>query len=460
MERVDVFVIGAGGTGSDITHALSGEGLSVVMAERDVLGGECAHYGCDPTKAMLKAARVAATAQRASEYGIRVGNVEVDLAAVMRRVRRLIDEETSAGASIYEERGARVITQEARLTGEHRVELADGTVFRAERVVLSTGSEPTAPPVSGLDRPGYWTNKEAIWHGEDVPGSLGILGAGAIGVEFAQIYARFGSKVALIEASDRILPPEDRDASDATATVLSAEGIRLHTGAMITRVERPDEHPQDRWRVWFEHDDPMEFDRLLVATGRRPCFDGHDLDAAGVDLDDRGRPVLTETLRTTNDHVWAAGDATGELLFTHVGGYEAEIVVADVLGRPVPRDYRVVPRVTYCEPEVASVGLTEEQAGEGGRHVVTATSRFADSSRAFIEGEEHGLVKLVADGATGEVLGGHIVGEVAGELIHEVVAAMAGRVPPKVVGAAIHAYPTRSETVRGAFRDLAERLPG
>ena len=456
MEKIDVFVVGGGGTGSDVTHRLAGEGLSVVMAEREFLGGECSNFGCDPTKAMLKSARVAALARRAGEFGVRVPSVEVDFDAVMRRVRRLVDEETSAGASIFEEHGARVFMQEARLVGEHRVELADGTVFDAGRVVLATGSVPSAPPIDGLERGGYWTNREAIWQTEGVPGSLLVLGSGAIGVEFAQIYSRFGSGVTVVEALDRALPSEDEDSSEEIARVLRDEGIEVLTGAAVTSAERTGE----RWRLRLEGREPLEADRLLVATGRRPCFDGHDLDAAGIELDERGRPLLTETLRTTNPHVWAGGDATGELLFTHVGGYEARVISADVLGQAFPRDYRVVPRVTFCEPEVASVGLTEAEARREGRNVALGRARFSDVSRAFLEGDPAGLVKVVADAKTGEVLGGHIVGDHAGELIAEVIAAMAGRIPAGVVGAAIHPYPTLSEAVAQAMREAGRGSSG
>jgi pyruvate/2-oxoglutarate dehydrogenase complex dihydrolipoamide dehydrogenase (E3) component len=453
MERTDVFVIGGGGTGSDVTYALAGAGVDVVMAEREVLGGECANYGCDPTKAMLKAARVAATARRSAEFGIRVGEVAVDFDAVMRRVRRLIDEETAEGPRPYEERGVRVIMQEARLAGEHRVELADGTVFEADRIVLTTGSRPTAPPVEGLDGGGYWTNREAIWHGEEIPGSLAIMGAGAIGVEFAQIYARFGSRVTLIEALDRCLPLEDEDSSRAIRASLETEGIAVHTGARVTKAERTDDGAG--WRLFVEgRAEPIETDRLLVATGRAPAFDGLGLTAAGVELDERGRPILTETLRTTAAHIWAGGDATGEHLFTHVGGYEAGVIVADILGRPFPRDYRVVPRVTYCQPEVASVGMTEAQARDQGVDVAVGMASFAGNSRAFLEGEPAGHVKMVGDAATGHLLGGHIVGENAGELLGEVIAVMAGRVPARTVGEAIHPYPTLSETVREAMKAL------
>ena len=456
MEHADVFVIGGGGTGSDITGSLAEAGVRVALAERDRLGGECANYGCDPTKAMLKAARVAALARRAGDFGVRVASVEVDFAAVMARVRRLVEEETSGGAGPYEEQGARVFMQTARLVGEHRVDLADGTLFEADRIVLATGSVPTAPTIPGLEAGGFWTNKEAIWHGEGVPRSLLVLGAGPIGVEFAQMYARFGSRVTLIEALDRVLPSEEPDCSTAIAQALAGEGIGLRLGARVTRVERPN----GGWRVRLGDGTTVEGDRLLVATGRRSAFEGHDLKAAGVQLDPQGRPILNETLRTTAPNIWVGGDATGELFFTHVGSHEAEVIVADILGRPFARDYRVVPRVTYCEPEVASVGLTEQQARDAGFDVATGVTWFSENSRSYIEGEQAGLVKIVADAGTGEVLGGHIVAEAGGELIHQVAVAMAGRVPPKVIGETIHAYPTLSESVRWAFRHLASRLGG
>jgi pyruvate/2-oxoglutarate dehydrogenase complex dihydrolipoamide dehydrogenase (E3) component len=449
VERVDVFVIGGGGTGSDVTSALAGAGMNVVMAEREALGGECANFGCDPTKAMLKAARVAAIARRAGEFGIRVGPVEVDFPAVMRRVRSLIDEETREGAGVYEQLGARVLMQEARLTGPHRVETADGTIWEADRVVLATGSAASAPPIEGLARGGYWTNREAIWHGQAVPTSLAILGAGAIGVEFAQIYVRYGAKVMVVEALDRVLPLEDADSSAAIEMALREEGIEFLTGARVETAERT---AGGGWRLSMAGGPAVSAERLLVATGRRPVFDGHDLATAGVELDDRGRPRLTSTLRTTTPHIWAGGDATGDQLFTHVGGYEAEVIVADILGRPFPADYRVVPRVTFCEPEVASVGLTEEQAREAGDAVRVGRVPFADGTRSFLEAESAWHVKVVADAGTGEVLGGHIVGEAAGELLGEILVAMAGRVPASVAGRAIHPYPTRSETVRAAFR--------
>ena len=453
MERYDVFVIGGGGTGSEIAFQLGERsGLRIAIAERDKLGGECNHYGCVPTKVMLRSAKIAAQARDAARFGVRIGgDVEVDLEAVRQRARDVVDAQSGQGAAPFERIGIRVLLEEARLAGEHLIETASGERIHADRVVLATGTQATAPPIPGLAEGPYWTNKEAIWGPKRVPGSLLVIGAGAIGIEFAQIYARFGSRMTVLEALPHVLPLEDEDAAAAFAPAFEAEGIALRAGVSIERAE----HHRAGWTLALEGGETIRSEELLVATGRRPVFDVHDLDAAGVALDDRGRPVLGRTLRTTNPDVWAAGDATGELLFTHVGSYEAELVVDDILGRPRGRDYRVVPRVTYCDPEVASVGLTEGQAREADVEVRTALLRFEDNERAHIDGRTEGLVKLIGDARTGEVLGGHIVGDDAGAMIHEVVAIMAGRTSAATAGEAIHAYPTLSETVKGALVALA-----
>lgn len=454
-QRVDVFVIGGGGTGSEVAYRLgrTRPDLRVALAERDRLGGECTNDGCVPTKVMLRSARIAQTARDAERFGVRIPTVEIDFAAVRERVRAVIDHQTREGPRPFERLGITVHLQEARLAGDRRVELADGTEVDAKHVVLATGTAPTVPPVAGLADGPYWTNKEAIWKPDAPPDSLAVVGAGAVGIEFAQIYSRFGTRVTVLEVLPQILPNEDREAAAALAPVLEGEGVRLLPDTTLERAE----HDGRRWTFTTSGGGAIEADEVLVAAGRRPVFDVHDLDAAGIELDDAGRPVLTDTLRTTAPNVWVAGDGTGELLFTHVGSYEAGIVVDDILGTPRPRDYRVVPRVTFCDPEVASVGLTELAAAEAGHEVRTATVPLSENERSLIDGRPEGLVKLVADARTGELLGGHIVGEEAGAMIHEVVAAMAGKLTPATVGGAIHAYPTFSESVQGAFVQLAER---
>jgi len=454
MERFDAFVIGGGATGSEVAFQLARRSdLRVALAERHALGGECSLYGCVPTKVMLRSAKIAHLARDAGRFGIRIPSVDVDFPAVRQRARDVIDDQSGEGAKPFEEIGITVYLQEAHLVGDHRVELSDGTLVDADRVVLATGTEATAPPVPGLADGPYWTNREAIWEPDAPPRSLAVIGTGAIGIEFAQIYARFGTAVTAVEIAPQILPSEDEDAAAALVPAFEAEGIRLLTGATIDRAD----HDGRRWTLALAGGEALEIEQVLVATGRRPVFDGHDLAAAGVELDERGHPVLTETLRTTAPNVWAAGDATGELLFTHVGSYEAELVVDDVLGVPRDRDYRVVPRVTFCDPEVASVGRTERAAREAGHEVRTAVVHLEDNERALIEGRSFGLVKLVADSRSGELLGGHIVGEEAAAMIHEVVAVMAGRIPASTIGTAIHAYPTLSESVKGAFLQLAGR---
>ena len=455
MERFDVFVIGGGGTGSEIAFTLArSSDLSVAIAERHRLGGECNLYGCVPTKVMLRSTRLFALARDGGRFGLRIPEVGIDFGAVQRRASDVVEQQSGAGPKPFEEEGIRVLLDEARVVGEHRVELADGTQVEADRVVLATGSEPSIPPMAGLADGPFWTNREAIWDPREPPRRLAVIGTGAIGVEFAQLYRRFGSEVTAIEMVPRILPHEDEDAAASLASVFEAEGIRVVAGATI----RSARYDADGWTLAIEGGPPVSVDEVLVAAGRRPVLDGHDLDAVGLEVDDRGRPVLDDTLRTTAPDVWAAGDVTGDLLFTHVGNYEAEIVANDILGRPEPRDYRVVPRVTFTDPEVGSVGLTEEQARSEGHDVLTAVVHIADNERSLIDGRPAGIVKLVADRGEGTVLGGHIVADEAGTMIHEVVAIMAARATATAVARAIHAYPTLSESVKAALLGIEARL--
>jgi pyruvate/2-oxoglutarate dehydrogenase complex dihydrolipoamide dehydrogenase (E3) component len=454
-ERFDVVVIGGGGTGSEVAYELARKSdRRVALIERDKLGGECTHYGCVPTKVMLRSAKLAAQARDAQRFGLEIPDVRVDLPAIQRRAHEVIDEQSGGGAAPFERVGARVFLQEGRLTGDRRVELADGTTLEADAVVLTTGTEPAVPPIPGLADGPYWTNREAIWGPTEPPPSLAVIGTGAIGVEFAQLYGRLGSEVTALEAMPQLLPLEDEEAANSVRAALEAEGIRVRTGVRITGAR----HDGADWTVELEDGDHVHVRELLVAAGRRPVFDVHDLDAAGVALDDRARPVLTDTLRTTNPRVWAAGDATGELLFTHVGTYEAQLVVDDLLGRPRPRDYRAVPRVTFCDPEVASVGMTERAARAEGHDVVTVSYPMAANERAHIDGSTEGVVKLVAERSTGELLGAHLVSEEAGAMLHELVTIMAVRATADAVARTIHAYPTRSEAVQAALLGVAEQV--
>lgn len=453
MERLDVLVIGGGSAGSETAFRL-GETrrLRVGLVERDRLGGECNNYGCVPTKAMLKAAKTVVAARGAEAFGIRVRDVSVDFGKVMERVRGIVAHFSRYGPAPFEEIGVRVwVGPTARFASPHEMAFDDGERVAAERIVIATGTKAAVPPIPGLAEAGFWTNEEAA-DPPRLPESIAIVGAGPIGVEFAQIFARFGSRVTVIEALDRVLPPEDPDASSVLEEALADDGIEVLTSARIEAVERVG---QDR-RLRLAGGRTVDAAEILVAAGRTPSFALLDPAQAGVELDGRGRPVLDAALRTTAPHVFCAGDATGESLFTHTASYEGQVVARQILtGRRIAADYRVVPRVTYTDPEIASVGLTELQAREQGIDATIGRVDFADSERAFIEGDTRGFVKVVADARGGEIVGGHIAGAGAGELIHEIVALMAGRTPAAPAAAAIHAYPTLAEAVKGALDQVA-----
>src|SRR5688572_9488788 len=254
MDRFDVFVIGGGGTGSEVAFSLARtSGMKVALAERDKLGGECNHYGCVPTKVMLRTAKIAALARDAERFGLRIPDVGVDLKAVQQRARDLIDSQSGEGAAPFEHAGVEVFMQEARLLGEHRVELADGTQVEADRVVLATGTDADVPPIAGLEQRPFWTNKEAIWRPETVPGSLAVIGTGAIGIEFAQIYARFGARVTALESFPHVLPMEDEDSAASLVPALEGEGITLRSGVTIERAD----HDGSAWTLALEAGDPV-----------------------------------------------------------------------------------------------------------------------------------------------------------------------------------------------------------
>ncbi|HUY85705.1 MAG TPA: FAD-dependent oxidoreductase [Acidimicrobiales bacterium] len=455
-DSFDVFVIGGGGTGSEIVHGIASQGgMRVGLAERDRLGGECNWYGCVPSKIMLRSAKIASLARSADRYGVRVPSVEIDFDAVRSRVRRIVERNVSAGTRPFTDLGAQVVMEEVRILSSTQLTTSAGDRIVADRIVFASGTEALIPPIDGLSDGPYWTNKDAIWHAGGIPHSLLVIGGGPIGVEFAQIYSRFGSRVTVVESLGQILPAEDEDSALAIRLILEAEGITIMTNATITSAR----YLQGCWSIEMNGLPSIDVEAVLVATGRRPVFEGHDLAAAGVELNNDGTPVLSGTLRTTAPNIWAAGDATGELLFTHVGSYEAGLVVDSILGKPRMRDYRVVPKVTYCDPEVASVGMSETDALDAGYEVVTSLVKLEDNERAVMEGSPEGHVKLLANARTGELIGGHIVASNAGEMIHEVVLAMASRMPVHIGAAAIHAYPTVSQSVCSAFNDLVKQLP-
>jgi pyruvate/2-oxoglutarate dehydrogenase complex dihydrolipoamide dehydrogenase (E3) component len=349
----------------------------------------------------------------------------------------------------FENKGGRFVRGRGRLDGPNRV-VVDDQVFETRRgVVINTGTTPFVPPIEGLAATPYWTNHEAI-ETEEVPSSLVVLGGGAIGVELGQVFARFGAKVSVVEGSDRLLPPEEPEAGRLIAEVFAGEGIAVHTSSTVTGVR----HDGGEFAVEIGSDAPVVGDRLLVATGRH-------VDLAAIGTVSIGVPETERVLPTDNhlrvcDGVWAVGDITGHGAFTHMSMYQADIVVDQILGQPVtPADYRAVPRVTFTDPEVGSVGLSEAAARDAGIDVRTGTALVAATARGWIhKAGNDGFVKVVEDAGRGILVGATSAGPVGGEVLGLLTLAVHAEVPTERLRHMIYAYPTFHRGVLEALADL------
>ena len=448
METYDFAVIGAGSGGDGVARPAAARGLRVALIERDKLGGECLNYGCDPTKALYRCAEVASLARRGREFGVRTGPVEIDFAQVMARTQAVIAEIRgddpfgglrSAGIDLYQ--------SEARFRSPNELDVG-GQVIQAEKIVIAAGTSPSVPEMEGLKDAGYLTNRSVLDLAE-LPKQFLVLGGGAVACEFAQIFARLGADVTLVERGPRLIGTEDEEVSRALAVILQEEGIRVLTETEAVKVQRKDGRPA---LVAEGQGGQIElpFDQLLVAAGRRPNVAALDLDAAGVRANDKGIEVNDE-LRTVVPHIWASGDVVGHYMFTHIASYHADLVFANAVeGQHERLDYSVVPWVIFTDPEVAHVGLTEAEARAGGYDVAVGRLEFKNLVRAITAGESRGFGKIVADKKTGRILGANYICHNAGEIIHEVAVAMKAGMHARELGRMIHAYPTMAEGVRWA----------
>ncbi len=444
----DLVIIGGGAAGSEAAFTVADGGKSKIMlAEATHFGGTCTNHGCVPTKALVRTARLVHLIRGADRYGIKVGAPEVEWRRAMGRAYQVRDHMLRYGSNPFKKAGVEVrFPCEAKLIGERKLLIGGEEEIEARAVLIAAGLEPIVPNVPGLREAGYLDN-EGILELKELPNRLAVVGSGPIGSEFAQIFSRFGVQVTLIEHGARILSSEEPETSAAIRAVFESEGIEVRTRMKMTRVELDGVK-----RIFFESGASIEVDEILVAVGRSLGGKALGLDAAGIEWTPRGIKV-NEQLRTSKPWAWAAGDVVGGPLFTHVASEMGRVAARNAMKQTTERmDLRVVPRVTFTDPEVASVGLTEAAAKKGGRRVRTGFAPLVEAEKAQIDGIEHGHVKCVADAKTGELLGCHIVSENAGEMIHEAVAMMAARTPVKVVAKAMHAYPTLSELMRSALR--------
>lgn len=451
VEQPDLIVIGMGVGGEEVAGRAAEAGMRVLGIERKLVGGECPYWGCIPSKMMVRAANALAETGRVGELAGRAG-AEPSWAPVAARVREATANwDDRVAVERFEGKGGTFLRGQARIVGRRAVEV-DGRRFEASRaLVIATGGEPASPPIDGLQEAGFWTNREAI-EATEVPRSLVVLGAGPIGLELAQAFHRFGAVVTLVEMAAHALPAEEPENGQAIGEVVRAEGMALHTGVSAKSVRRV----EDGVVVELSDGTGVRGERLLVATGRRSDLRSLGVGAAGLDPD--APAVEVDGHLRAAPGVWSVGDVTGKGAFTHLAVYQARIAAADVLGQDHrPADYSAVPRVTFTDPEVASVGLTEARALEAGHRVRTGVAATAASARGWIHGPgaEHGVAKLVADADQGVLLGGSVMGPSAGEVAGLLVLAIRQRVPVAALRELIYPYPTFVRGLEDALRRLA-----
>ncbi|MDA0675383.1 MAG: FAD-dependent oxidoreductase [Proteobacteria bacterium] len=448
--EADLCVIGAGAAGLSIAAAGQQMGARVVLIEQGLMGGDCLNYGCVPSKALLACAAAAAAVNDALRFGVDAGPARIDPARVHRHVESVIQAiAPNDSVARFGGMGVRVLKAPGCFTGPAEV-TADDTRVRARRFVLATGSRPMVPPIEGLDQVDYLTN-ETVFARPLAPDHLIVVGGGPIGIELAFAFRQLGARVTVIEAA-RILANDDPELVDLLRQRLVLAGIDIHEGSVVQKVERAptgvqvlvkgtDDPPERRQSIAGSH--------LLIATGRRPTLDGLGLDRAGIRVD-KGRLVLDARLRTTNLKVFAAGDVAGGPQFTHVAAYHAGIVLQNALFRwPAKIDLGALPWVTYTEPELAHVGLSEHDARRRGLDFRVLRWPLADNDRARTQGITHGLVKAVV-AANGRVLGASILAPAAGELIQVWTLAVQHKLNIKALATAIAPYPTLGEASKRA----------
>ncbi len=449
--RYNLVVVGGGTAGLVSAAAAAGLGAKVALIEKDLLGGDCLNIGCVPSKALLSAARAARRHRRAAEFGIRGDSpTVVDFSQVMERMRRLRSEiSPHDSATRFANLGVDLYFGSARFQDANTIVVGE-TSLTFKRSIIATGARAAIPPIPGLDSVPYLTN-ETLFSLTALPPRLAIVGGGPIGTEMAQAFANFGSRVFLVEMSDRILPREASQASSIVADSLRSDGVILWLNA--THLEftpsQPDSSPITMTADVAGEPQAEVVDAVLIATGRRPNVDGLDLEFAGVQYDPQVGITVDRRLRTTNSRIYAAGDVCSQYQFTHAADFLARIAVRNALffGR-ARADRLLIPHCTYTEPELAHVGLYKQQAAAAGIPVDTYQIPFSEVDRAILEGETAGLVQAHVRRGTDRIVGATIVAPHAGDLIAEFTLAIEHHIGLKKLANTIHAYPTLGEAIR------------
>ncbi|MGQ0846317.1 MAG: dihydrolipoyl dehydrogenase family protein [Sporichthyaceae bacterium] len=450
-------MVGGGTAGLVAAKTAARLGARVLLVEGDRLGGDCLWTGCVPSKALLAAARAAADARDCARFGVKVDAVRIDVEQVMAHVRAAIATiEPADSAASLQAVGVSVLTGRARFVGLDVVEVA-GLRIRFRNAVLATGATPTIPPIPGLDRLAAWTS-DSVWEARRLPDRLAVLGGGSVGCELAQAFARLGSRVALVEAAERLLPGEDPEASAILGRALRVDGVELRLGAAAVGVAPASAagEPGPGGRLLLADGTAVDFDRLLIALGRTPRTAGIGLAAAGVRCDERGFVLVDERLGTTNPRIRAAGDLTGHRQFTHVAGTHGALAASNaVLGLRRSAAGGAVPRVVYTDPEVAAVGARTGPPADGVR---VLRHSHAHVDRAVTEARTDGFAALALD-RRGRLVGATVVGPRAGESLGELTLAIERGLRARDLAGVVHPYPTYNDGAwNAALTDVQMQL--
>lgn len=455
-ERFDLVVVGGGPGGSAAAIRAAELGARVALIEKGQMGGTCLNIGCIPTKALIGSAEVYRTARRGADFGLDIPRVGLDLARVLERKQAIVKKLRADVEDSLSFSGVQVMRGTATLLRPNRIQVEDGAEaheIEAGRVILATGSEAGRPPVAGIDLPGVITSTEAL-SPERLPSSMIVVGGGAIGIEFACLYSALGTEVTVIEMLPSILPMVDGEIARYLRSLLRRDGVRVHTGARVQKIGVADGEEK---QVVFESTTGVReatADLVLLATGRRPYTAGLNLDDLGVKTE-RGAVVVNEHMETSVEGIYAVGDVTGGSMLAHVASAEGWVAAENALGHRTSVDYRSVPNCIFCQPEIASVGLTEAQAREAGLAVRVGKANFMANGRALALGEASGLVKLVCEAGSGRVLGVHIIGPHATDLIGEAALAIQTEATVGDLTRTFHAHPTLPEALLEAAQKAA-----
>ncbi len=453
--KYDSIVIGSGQGGNPLAQELAGRGETVALIESDHLGGTCINTGCTPTKTMIASAQVAHYARNGHRWGVHTNDVRVDLSEVLKRKNDVVERFRSGWERKVDQPGKpRLMRGRARFTGPKRVEVGGDTI-EAERIFIDTGASPTIPPITGLDSLPYLTNVGMLQLTE-VPEHLLVLGGGYVGVEFGQMFRRFGSKVTVVQSAARILPNEDEDVTDELQNALEAEGIQFHLEARATKAEQ--KNGQISLTLTKRGaSETISGSHLLVATGRTPNTKDLDLDKAGIKTNDRGFVVVNDRLETTAKDVWALGDVNGGPAFTHISYNDYQIVYGNLYeGKDLRTSSRIVPYAVYTDPTLGRVGLTEKAARAQGRKLKIGKIPMASVARAIERAETRGFMKVVVDAANDRVLGAAILSPEGGELVQILSTLMLADQPYTLLKGAIYIHPTLAEGFFGLMDSVRE----